>query len=46
MSSATWRVHFHLGVCLCPKVHHLLPKVYFPLLVVFHSHEEDYHHFP
>jgi hypothetical protein len=38
-------VHFHLRVCLCPEVHHLLLKVRFPLLVVLHSHEEDYHHF-
>jgi hypothetical protein len=37
-------VHLHLGVCLHPKVHHLLLKVHFPFMVVLHSHEEDYHH--
>jgi hypothetical protein len=38
-------VHFHLGVYLHSEFHHLLLKVHFPLLVVFHSHEEDYHRF-
>jgi len=36
-------VDLHLGVHLHLKVHHLLPKVYFPFLVVLHPHEENYH---
>jgi hypothetical protein len=34
----------HSGVHLHLKVHHLLSKVRSPLMVVLHSHEEDYHH--
>jgi hypothetical protein len=37
-------VHLHSRVCLHLEVHHLLPKVCFPFLVVFHPHEEDYHY--
>jgi hypothetical protein len=37
-------VHFDSRVYLCLEVHHLLSKVHFPLLVVFHSYEEDYHY--
>jgi hypothetical protein len=39
-------VHLHSRVCLPLEVHHFLPKVHSHLLVVFHSHEKDYHHFP
>jgi hypothetical protein len=39
-------VRFHSRVHLHLEVHHLLSKVHFPLLVVLHSHEEDYHHLP
>jgi hypothetical protein len=38
-------VHFLSEVHLCLEVHHLLSKVQSPFLVVFHSHEEDYHYF-
>jgi hypothetical protein len=36
-------VRLHSGVNFHLKVHHSETKVYFPFLVVFHSHEENYH---
>jgi hypothetical protein len=40
------KIHLHLllGVFHHLGSHHLLLKVSFPFLVVFHSHEEDYHY--
>lgn len=37
------RVRLHSGVNFHLEVHHFKTKVYFPFLVVFHSHEENYH---